>query len=79
MNPYTTLLQLLPKQTKYIGKITSILDNGTVHVSPVGASSIAVVKGGTDSYVINDYVMIVDNVIISKVDTPQLILEESVI
>lgn len=79
MNPYTTLLHLLPKQVKYIGKITNILDNGTVHIAPVGAASIAVVKGGTDSYAINDYVMIVDGVITSKVDTPQTILEESVI
>lgn len=78
-NPYAKFLNLLPKQIKYIGKIYSIDSDGSVVVDNVSGTSKTNVKGGSDSYSVNDYVFIVDGVIVSKLPQVQTILEESVI
>lgn len=79
MNPYNAFLNLLPKQVKYIGKIISIETNGDMTIDPIGAYSRTIIKGGNTTYNINDHVMVVNGVVISKLDNPQTILEESVI
>lgn len=79
-NPYALFLNLLPKQVKFIGKVLSIdTDNGTVNIERIGGNNNTLVKGGTNSYAINDYVFVVDGVIVSKLDNVQNILEEQVI
>ena len=79
-NPYVNFLNLLPKQVKYLAKVLSIdTANGTVLVERIGGNENTIVKGGTDSYAINDHVYIIDGAIVSKVDNVQTILEELVI
>ena len=76
---YNAFLNLLPKQVKYIGKITSVDTNGDVTIAPIGAFASSIVKGGTNSYNVDDYVLVKDGIIVSKLDNPQLVLEESII
>lgn len=78
-NPYVKFINLLPKQVRYIGKIVSISTNGSVEIMKVNAVSKSIVIGGTDSYSVNDYVLVVNGVINSKLPPLQEILEESVI
>lgn len=79
-NPYINFLNLLPKQVRFIAKVISIdTVTGTVHVERMGGNNDTIVKGGTDSYAINDYVFVVDGSIVSKVDNVQSILQEEVI
>ena len=79
MNPYNAFLNLLPTQVKYIGKIISVEVNGDMTIDPIGAYSRTVIKGGNTTYNTNDHVMVVNGVVVSKIDNPQTILEESVI
>lgn len=79
-NPYALFLNLLPKQSKYIGKVLSVDSiTGTVTLERIGGNQHTIVKGGTDSYAVDEYVFIVDGVIVSKLDSVQTILEEAVI
>ena len=79
-NPYAAFLNLLPRQIKYLAKIISVdSTNGTVVVEKVGGNTRIIVKGGTDSYTVDEYVFIIDEVVASKVDNVQSILEQSVI
>lgn len=79
-NPYVNFLNLLPKQVKYIGKVLSIdTNNGTVLIERIGGNDNTIVKGGTDSYTVGEYLFVIDGTIVSKVDNVQTILEELVI
>ena len=75
-NPFAKFMNLLPKQEKSIGKIIRIETDGTVEVANVAGTSSTIVKGGTDSYEVNDYVFIIDGIINSKLPAAQVILEE---
>jgi len=78
-NPYAEFLNLIPKQSRYIGKVVRIETDGTVEVLHVDNTSRTVIKGGTDSYSINDYVLIVDGAIQSKLANVQPVIEVMVI
>jgi len=78
-NPYALFMNLLPKQTKYIAKIVVVSPDGYATVQSVGSASQSLVHGGTDSYAVDDYVMIVDGLITSKLPPTQDILEGMVI
>lgn len=78
-NPYAAFMNLLPKQVKTLGKITFIDSNGTVKISSISGNDSMTVKGGTDGYLVNDVVMVVDGVIVSKLANTQSILVESII
>lgn len=78
-NPYALFMNLLPKQIKTIGKIVRVETDGTVEVEAIRARSRTIIKGGTDAYNIDDYVFIIDGVIISKLPDTQEVIEYSVI
>ena len=75
-NPFAKFMALLPKQEKSVGKIIRIETDGTVEVVNVAETSSTIVKGGTDSYLVGDYVFIVDGIITSKLPAAQTILQE---
>lgn len=78
-NPYALFMNLLPKQTKYIARVVAISTDGHATVQSIGAASQSIVYGGTDSYIVDDYVMVVDGTITSKLPRTQAILEGMVI
>lgn len=78
-NPYALFMNLLPRQVKIVGRIVGIDENGGADVEHVSGNSRIKVKGGTSSYVVGDYVFVVDGVITSKLPDTQTILEESVL
>ncbi len=73
-NPFALFMNLLPKQVKYIAKITAVYADGTVKVLRVNGVTTNIVKGGTDSYAVDDFVFIVDGLITSKLPSTQEII-----
>jgi len=70
-NPFSLFMNLLPKQVKYLAKIVAVYSDGTATVQRINGTTTNLVKGGSDSYVEDDYVFIVDGLITSKVSNVQ--------
>jgi hypothetical protein len=80
MNPYAKFVELLPKQSQWVGKIMSISDTGIVSVNIPGSNTNVNVRGdGSNTYAQYDYVYIVDGVIQGKTPNLQTLLQEEII
>jgi hypothetical protein len=73
-NPFALFMNLLPKQVKYLAKITAVYTDGTAMVLRINGVTTNIVKGGTDSYNVDDYVFITDGLITSKLPSVQAII-----
>lgn len=78
MNPYAQFLGLLPKQTKLICKVLELPVDGIVTVQSIRGTNFKV-KGAGSDIAVNDYVLVVDDTISSKVPDVQITISELLI
>ena len=72
-NPFVELIRLLPSTDTIVGKVLAIDSQyNTATLSSIGGSgSFVANKGKGSTYVVGDWVLVRDNVIISTIPVPQ--------
>jgi hypothetical protein len=78
-NPYALFMNLLPKQVKTVGKILAQYSNGSAKLQRINGVDTVIVLGSNDSYSVNDYVLVIDGVITSKLSAVQQTIEVDII
>jgi len=79
MNPYAAFLSLLPRQVKSIGTVYAVDTDGTITITGIDGSSRFIAKGGSDSFIAGDTVLVVDGIVVSKLPPTQIIVSQSLI
>jgi len=71
-NPFVELIRLLPSTDTVVGKILSIDSQlNTAVLASIGAGDFVANKGKGSTYVVGDWVLVKDNIIISTIPVPQ--------
>lgn len=72
-NPYKHFLNLLPKQSKWIGQVTGKMDDGHVYVKQIGTRSVDIICEHDSEIEINTYVLITGTTITNVLTNAQVI------
>lgn len=78
-NPYIHFLNLLPKQTKWIGQVTGRVDDGHVYVKQVGTRSVDIICEHDYEVENNTYVLITGTTITNVLSDARVIERQELI
>lgn len=78
-NPYIHFLNLLPKQSKWIGQVTGKMDDGHVYVKQLGTRSVDIICEHDAEIENNTFVLITGTTITNVLSNAQTIQKQELI
>lgn len=74
-NPYVRFLSLLPRHSKWIGKVAGRLDEGHIHVNQLGSRAVNLVCECDQEVQIGTYVLLNDRTVTTVLANADNVLE----